>query len=839
MSDDQESSLSGWDSLPSVDVNNEDNDLQLEPSSTAAPVVVELPSEGISNDPLFFDRKFSGTLESPAAQQQHVENISTSSSFSIVNGIDHLNLQGTSDESMSSVSAACTPSSSVSYASMISRCGSVRSSDESMMSEFEFISVSGETKKHCRNCKFNSPEASVVCEMCGSTFVANPNTSMDEQIALHLYKQDIQTAEALALEEKENKKRQRDDPLYDFSKKMAEEIRHCLFEIGVRFQGLPEQNLIVLGLNFLERANSFPTARLSLAYKVTPANALDQVKKEGFVPNSSNIMPVGGTLAVREVDVSTTIDDALLSYHHNSELLSDASALAFAAQIQSTTAPQRHGNKVVCWITAIIEFVPEVVHNKTDTTSTGTVSSTTNVLPFPAQVLPLVYFNMDKVKNYIIQPVVLRLMGVFEALFKDRPGVILGPFPPFSSKKPRTATTLKAATSATMASATEGITGATTATDVGESLLGGLSKLLSVRRFAEKSNNSKTGSSSNNNHPNSVTHVEGEDDHGRRLFRMEAGALAVAVSSRATLAEGCDDRKIYLWSDYLGHYKILVGHSDVVTSLAFSPPLFPRGNASDCERLASGDMRGVVKVWDTSNPGDETLLLTLDGEGKKPILDIRFFPSGKTVGVVDWNRDCFLWALSNGICTCKLKGNRPETRIKLTETNSWESCILQSAAFSPNGKSMASAVYDFPDIYYWKFGGTKEFLKGHESNKDTFGREQCQIRALSFSPDGTCLASASNDGTIRLWGLKNQKNKALQTVSESISCLAFSPDGNFLSSGGGDGVVRVWDVKAGLGLRSFEGHTGSIKSIAFFPDGQTIVSSGRDRTLRFWMNHSS
>ena len=67
---------------------------------------------------------------------------------------------------------------------------------------------------------------------------------------------------------------------------------------------------------------------------------------------------------------------------------------------------------------------------------------------------------------------------------------------------------------------------------------------------------------------------------------------------------------------------------------------------------------------------------------------------------------------------------------------------------------------------------------------------------MAFSPDGTLLASAGQDDTVRLWdpasGKQEQVGDPLTGHTDSVTAVAFSPDGTLLASAGWDGV-QLWD----------------------------------------------
>ena len=67
-----------------------------------------------------------------------------------------------------------------------------------------------------------------------------------------------------------------------------------------------------------------------------------------------------------------------------------------------------------------------------------------------------------------------------------------------------------------------------------------------------------------------------------------------------------------------------------------------------------------------------------------------------------------------------------------------------------------------------------------------------------------------------------------------VEAVAIAPDGSWLATAGWDDTVRIWDPVTGTQRHTLTGHTGSVQAVAIAPDGSWLATGSDDQTVRIW-----
>jgi WD40 repeat protein len=343
---------------------------------------------------------------------------------------------------------------------------------------------------------------------------------------------------------------------------------------------------------------------------------------------------------------------------------------------------------------------------------------------------------------------------------------------------------------------------------------------------------------------------------GQEVFSLrghQGSVWGVAFSPDGRrLASASLDRTVKLW-DVVTRKETLTlrGHLDSVGTVAFS---------RDGRRLVSASPDGTVRVWDAAPLTDEDPnCVTLAGPGGA-VASVAFHPKDERIMAAAYgDGKVRVWDLSSGKPRCfhtlavgkeggvsALAFSREGQWLAAVtgkELKVWNATTYQEAraipgdpnfycvTFSPDEKQVAAAGFSNFRIGF----AVRVWGVANDDQPRVFPGNTWAIWQVAFSPDGQHLASAGNDGTVRLWDVK--AGKAIDIPRLTPACpshgLAFSPDGKRLALGCNDQVVRVWDTTAWKLLHEYR-DLGGVQSVAFSPDGQRLAWGSTDSTVKVW-----
>jgi WD40 repeat protein len=109
------------------------------------------------------------------------------------------------------------------------------------------------------------------------------------------------------------------------------------------------------------------------------------------------------------------------------------------------------------------------------------------------------------------------------------------------------------------------------------------------------------------------------------------------------------------------------------------------------------------------------------------------------------------------------------------------------------------------------------------------------VLALAWSPDGTQIASSSDDSIVQVWQVAT--GQTLSTYGKhfaAVYAVAWLPDKTSVVSGSADKTVQVWQAATGQLLSIYEGHSSGVLAVAVSPDEVHVASSSADSTVQIW-----
>src|SRR5262249_5411703 len=168
---------------------------------------------------------------------------------------------------------------------------------------------------------------------------------------------------------------------------------------------------------------------------------------------------------------------------------------------------------------------------------------------------------------------------------------------------------------------------------------------------------------------------------------------------------------------------ILDGHQNAVDSLAFS---------ADGTRLVSGGSDGTVRVWDLMVPSSEPIVLS---GHRNAVVAVSVSPDGSRIAS-GGEDTVLLW---------DLRDSNPPVQLRILQAPSDASESRTIIALSPDARWLARSIDSMISVWDLRMpDGQPRVFHGPEGNSGS----------LSFTPDSAKLAFGGNDGSVRVWDLR-------------------------------------------------------------------------------------